>query len=59
MMFYTESIAIKSKADSIWSRIVRYFEKIGTARAKRELQKMGYSEGVFQATVNENLKDWV
>jgi len=41
------------------SKIIEIFEKIGTQRAKRELQRMGYSEKRLQAIVNENLKDWV
>jgi hypothetical protein len=48
-MFYTESITIKSQKNSIWSRIVRYFEKIGTARAQRELQRLGYTQKYLES----------
>jgi hypothetical protein len=40
-------------------KIINLFEKIGTARAQKELQRMGYSENTLNAMVNENLKDWV
>lgn len=40
-------------------KIIKLFEKIGMHRARRELQRMGYSEKRLQAMVNENLKDWV
>jgi hypothetical protein len=49
MMFYTESITIKSKADSIWSKIVRYFEKVGIARAQGELQRLGYTQKYLES----------
>lgn len=53
-MFYTESTAIKSKADSMWSRIVRYFEKVGTARTQRELQRLGYTQKYLESLGRKN-----
>ena len=41
------------------SKIIKLFEKIGTHRARKELRKMGYTDKRLEATINENLKDWV
>ena len=41
------------------SKIISLFEKIGTRRARKELRKMGYTDKRLEATINENLKDWV
>ena len=54
-MFYTESITIKTESVSLWSRIVRYFEKIGTARAQRELQRLGYTKEYLESLGRKNL----
>lgn len=55
-MFYTESITIKSRP-TIWSKIVRYFERVGAARAKRELQRLGYTEKYLDSLSSKNLTD--
>lgn len=56
-MFYTESVTIKTESVSIWSRIARYFEKIGTARAQRELQRLGYTKEYLETHKRENTID--
>lgn len=53
-MFYTESITVKTESVSIWSRIVKYFEKIGTARAQRELQRLGYTKEYLESLERKN-----
>ena len=56
-MFYTESITIKTGSVSIWSKILNYFEKIGTARAQRELERLGYSQKYLESLGRKNLID--
>jgi hypothetical protein len=56
-MFYTESIMIKTESISIWSRIVKYFEKIGTARAQREMDRLGYTKEYLESLGRKNLID--
>jgi hypothetical protein len=41
------------------SKIISIFEKIGTSRAERELQRMGYTKEYLEKLTNQNLKDWV
>jgi hypothetical protein len=48
-MFYTESVSNKLTANSIWSKIVNYFERVGTARAQRELQRLGYTQKYLES----------
>ena len=56
-MFYTESITIKAESVSVWSKILNYFEKIGTARARRELERLGYTQEYLESLQSKNLVD--
>jgi hypothetical protein len=41
------------------SKIVSLFEKIGTIKSEKELERMGYTKEYLKKLANENLKDWV
>lgn len=56
-MFYTESITIGKKKISFWDRVIKTFEKIGVARANRELQRLGYTKEYLDAIYGKNSID--
>lgn len=41
-MFYTESVSFPPKKISLFSRLIRAFEIVGTSRAAQELHRLGY-----------------